>query len=53
MNLFARGILVAKGGIEPPTQGFSERCSVRDHFLIKLLQHTPSFKSSHPQPYEH
>jgi hypothetical protein len=42
--------LVAKGGIEPPTQGFSERRSVTDYFLIKLLQHTPSFKSSRTQP---
>src|SRR5208282_6551143 len=41
--------LVAKGGIEPPTHGFSELALTNIVFKIKLLPYTPSSKSSHAQ----
>jgi hypothetical protein len=37
-------------GIEPTTNGLQSCRSATEHFLIKLLQHTPSFKSSYEQP---
>jgi hypothetical protein len=42
--------LVGRVGIEPTTNGLRGRRSFGKSFLIRLLQHTPCFKSSHVQP---
>jgi hypothetical protein len=41
-------LMVAKGGIEPPTQGKDFQAAQINGvlLLIKLLQHTPRFESS-------
>jgi hypothetical protein len=39
-------VLVGRVGIEPTTNGLRESASFGIIFQIKLLQHTPSFKSS-------
>src|SRR6266704_3668679 len=42
--------LAPRPGLEPGTCGLTVRRSVGKYFLIRLLQHTPSFKSSRTQP---
>src|ERR1017187_10118595 len=42
--------LAPRPGLEPGTCGLTVRHSVGKRFIIRLLQHTPSFKSSGTKP---
>src|SRR5438128_10892295 len=49
-SMLVGAIATPRPGLEPGTCGLTVLPSVGKSFLIRLLQHTPSFKSSYEQP---